>query len=91
MSLLVDFMQKKREGKKSKNLYAEKKKEQQVYNELKEKLDRMLQVNDEVMIEVDDRAIEEFMNILDGKISNTYICEQIGYNQFIFKPREIIF
>lgn len=91
-SLLLDFLKKKRDANKGKNQYIVRQREQEIFNELNGKLDRLLKDNDEIMIEVEDKVLNELMTVLNGPlIKNKYSYEQISRNQFIFKSQEIIF
>lgn len=89
--LTGQYLKTRRESMKDKDNFRKKQREQMLLNELTVKLDRLLIENDSVTIEVNENVIEEFINILDGPISNKYTYEQLpNYTQFVFRPKQII-
>ncbi|MNV40174.1 hypothetical protein D3C71_1317750 [compost metagenome] len=87
----LEFRKAKSRLKKTKKLNSSKKIEQDLLLELTEFLDEHLLKYDRVFVEVDLRAIGEFMNILTDSLITVCDYSQVDKNKFIFYSKNLDF
>lgn len=90
--MFIEYWKQKRRSSDRHNRKAvqSKKLEYRISIETKEILEKQLEKNDRVMLEVNPSVLSEFINILSDRSLSMYEFEQVDKNKFIFSNKEII-
>jgi len=84
-----EYTKQKKLKKKASNTVQEKKVENQMRLELREKLQKYLLNNDVVQIEIDKKYISMFLAIVEDEFATDYDFEQVTETLYNFKAKEI--
>lgn len=84
-----DYAKAKRLRKKANNTVSEKRVENLMRLELREKLQKYLLNNDIVQIEIDKKHISMFLAIVEDEFTEDYDYEQVSETLYNFKAKEI--
>jgi len=84
-----EYTKQRKLKKKASNTVQEKKVENQMRLELREKLQKYLLNNDIVQIEIDKKYISMFLAIVEDEFATDYDFEQVTETLYNFKAKEI--
>lgn len=83
------YQKEQRLKKKADNTLSEKRVENLMRLELREKLTKYLLSNDSMMIEIDPKHVSMFLAIVEEEFSADYDYEQVSETLYIFRAKEI--
>ena len=84
-----EYTKRKRLEKKAGNTLSEKRTENLMRLELRDKLTKYLLTNDSIQIEIDKKHISMFLAIVEDEFSEDYTYEQVSDTLYIFRAKEV--